>query len=86
MADKAGVGYATVARFEAGGTIADSSRAKLEQALQGAGAQFSDWRDRVGVTVTRKSTATALAEAKPALGKVRKAIRQAEAGSPSRAE
>jgi len=51
LADKAGVGYATVARFEAGSAIADESRQKIEQALADAGAQFSKRSGRVGVTV-----------------------------------
>lgn len=52
LADKAGVGYATVARFEAGGVINADSLDKLENALAGAGAQFSRRADRLGVTIT----------------------------------
>ena len=52
LADKAGVGYATVARFEAGGAISAESLDKLENALVSAGAQFTRRADRLGVTVT----------------------------------
>jgi transcriptional regulator with XRE-family HTH domain len=51
LADKAGVHYATVARLEAGGSIADESRDKLVKALTDAGAQFSRHGGRKGVTV-----------------------------------
>lgn len=51
LATLAGVGYATLARFEAGANIADDTRAKLEGALAGAGAQFSRRPGRLGVTV-----------------------------------
>lgn len=51
LADKAGVGYATVARFEAGSPIAAESLAKLEAALTNAGASFSAGKGRVGVSV-----------------------------------
>ena len=51
LADKAGVGYATVARFEAGANIADASRAKLAAALEAGGAEFARRAGRVGVTV-----------------------------------
>jgi transcriptional regulator with XRE-family HTH domain len=81
LADKAGVGYATVARFESGSPIADTSRDKLQATLQAAGARFSKWKDQVGVTVPRKPTlkerTADLAEAKAVVGKVRRAIRGA---------
>jgi len=51
LAKAAGVGSATVARFELGGNIANASRDKLEAALRAAGAQFSQGAKRVGVTV-----------------------------------
>lgn len=51
LADRAGVGYATVARFEAGSSIADESLKKIAQALTEAGAQFTRKTGRVGVTV-----------------------------------
>jgi transcriptional regulator with XRE-family HTH domain len=51
LADKAGVGYATVARFETGQTIANDSRDKLAKALADAGAQFSQKVGRIGVSV-----------------------------------
>lgn len=51
FAKLAGVGYATLARFEAGGTVADETRARIEAALVSAGAQFSRRAGRVGVTV-----------------------------------
>lgn len=51
LAKLAGVGYATLARFEAGANIADESRDKLRKALLDAGAQFARRAGRVGVTV-----------------------------------
>ena len=51
LASAAGVGYATVARFEAGAAIAPDSLVKLVQALTDAGASFSAGKGRVGVTV-----------------------------------
>lgn len=51
LAIAAGVGYATVARFEAGAAIAPESLAKLVQALEGAGAMFLAGKGRVGVSV-----------------------------------
>jgi transcriptional regulator with XRE-family HTH domain len=51
LADLSGVGYATIARFEAGANITDENREKLKAALIAAGAQFT-WRSgRAGVTV-----------------------------------
>lgn len=40
LADRAGVGYATVARFESGSDIASDSLEKLVAALADAGAQI----------------------------------------------
>lgn len=51
FAKLAGVGYATLARFEAGASIAEETREKLATALAEAGAQFSQRSGRVGVTV-----------------------------------
>lgn len=51
FAKLAGVGYATLARFEAGATIADETRDKIEKTLAEAGAQFTRRSGRVGVTV-----------------------------------
>lgn len=51
LADASGVGPATIARFELGRDIAEENRAKLRDALQQAGAQFSRRSGRVGVTV-----------------------------------
>jgi transcriptional regulator with XRE-family HTH domain len=51
LARLAGVGRITVVRFEDGGSVADETRAKLENALADAGAQFSRRASRVGVTV-----------------------------------
>jgi len=51
LATHAGVGYATVARFEAGSQIAEATRAKLMKALVSLGAEFSFGAGRVGVTV-----------------------------------
>jgi len=51
LAAKAGVGSATVARFELGEKIADDNRAKMQGALEAAGAQFSRRSGRVGASV-----------------------------------
>lgn len=51
LADMAGVGYATVARFETGANLADESRSRLEAALSKAGAIFSSRSGRVGAMV-----------------------------------
>ncbi len=51
LADAAGVGYATVARFEAGAAIAPDTLAKLVAALEGGGAAFTAGKGRVGVSV-----------------------------------
>lgn len=51
LAKLAGLGYATVARFETGAMIADESREKIAAALAQAGAQFTRKAGRVGVTV-----------------------------------
>ena len=47
----AGVGYATLARFESGSPIADESRERIEEALTGIGAQFTRRAGRIGVTL-----------------------------------
>lgn len=51
LAERAGVSYPSLHRFEAGQVVADETRAKLEKALADAGAQFSRRAGRVGVTV-----------------------------------
>lgn len=52
LAKLAGVGYATVARFETGSPIAAVTRGKLMVALKSAGANFPPTKaGRVGVTV-----------------------------------
>lgn len=51
LAERAGVGYATVARFETGAATGADTLAKLEKALTDAGAQFLQRSGRVGVTV-----------------------------------
>ena len=51
LAEKAGVSYPTVHRFEAGQTVADGTRDKLEKVLSDAGAQFTRRAGRVGVSV-----------------------------------
>lgn len=51
LAERAGVSYPTLHRFEAGQTVADETRAKLEEALSAAGVQFSRRAGRVGVTL-----------------------------------
>jgi transcriptional regulator with XRE-family HTH domain len=51
LARLAGVGYATLARFEAGSDITDENRDKIAQALESAGVQLIRRSGRVGVTV-----------------------------------
>lgn len=51
LAERAGVGYATVARFETGATIRQDVAEKLEKVLADAGAQFTQRSGRIGVTV-----------------------------------
>lgn len=51
LADKAGIGYATVARFESGGTISDESFGKIDAALKAAGVSLSGAKGRVGVSI-----------------------------------
>ena len=51
LADRAGVSYPSVHRFEAGQPVAEGTRAKLAKALTDAGAQFSQRAGRIGVTV-----------------------------------
>lgn len=51
LARIAGVGRVTIVRFEDGENIADETRAKIEQALIGGGAQFVQRSGRVGVTI-----------------------------------
>lgn len=58
FAKLAGVGYATLARFESGSDINDETRAKIEAALELAGAEFSQRTGRVGVTVPITSIGT----------------------------
>ena len=52
LAALAGVGYATLARFEAGAAVAVETRSRLETALVDAGAQFLHRSGRVGVTIS----------------------------------
>ena len=51
LAAAAGVGTATVARFELGETVASESVEKMRKALADAGADFSRRSGRIGVTV-----------------------------------
>ena len=51
LAAKAGVGYATVARFESGGTINGESLAKLDAALKDSGVSLTVGKGRVGVSL-----------------------------------
>lgn len=55
LAERAGVSYPSLHRFEAGQAVADETRDKLERALAGAGAQFSRRSGRIGVTVPEGS-------------------------------
>lgn len=51
LAAAAGLGYATVARFEAGKSVDDDSVEAMRKALADAGADFTRRAGRVGVTV-----------------------------------
>ena len=54
LAKLAGVGYATVARFESGETVQAASIEKLRAALVAQGAEFINGGKSVGVRVPRK--------------------------------
>lgn len=51
LASSAGVGYATVARFESGGTVSGETLGKIEVALEAAGVALTGGKGRVGVSV-----------------------------------
>lgn len=51
LADKAGVGYATVARYESKGVVNGESLAKLDRAFKDAGVSFTGGKGRLGVSV-----------------------------------
>lgn len=51
LAAASGLGYATIARYEAGKTVDDDSERKMREALIAAGADFTRKAGRVGVTV-----------------------------------
>ena len=51
LAALAGLGYATIARFESGADINDESRSKIAKALETAGAEFSRRAGRISVSV-----------------------------------
>lgn len=53
LAQKAGVGRATVARFELGNAVAADSTVKIQGAFEAANAAFSAADDRVSVTVPK---------------------------------
>jgi transcriptional regulator with XRE-family HTH domain len=53
LAQKAGVGRATVARLELGNAVAEDSAAKVQAALEAAGAAFGDDGNRVLVSVPK---------------------------------
>ena len=50
LAAKAGLGYATVARFEAGGAMASATLDAIEAAFASAGIAFTQSSGRIGVT------------------------------------
>ena len=51
LAERAGVSYPSVHRFEAGQSVADETRDKLAKALADAGAAFSARSGRLSVSV-----------------------------------
>ena len=51
LAEAAGIGSATVARFELGRPVEESSVAKMRSALEAAGAGFTHRKGKVGVAV-----------------------------------
>lgn len=54
LAQAAGVGYATVARFESGETVQADNVEKLRAALVAAGVEFINGGKLVGVKVPRR--------------------------------
>lgn len=55
LADKSGVGYATVARFEAGSNISPNSLEAIQNAFEDNGVQFGHWAGRSSVSVPDES-------------------------------
>jgi DNA-binding XRE family transcriptional regulator len=53
LAERAGVSYPSVHRFESGQVVAEDTRDKLAAALVNAGAQFVARSGRVGVTIPK---------------------------------
>lgn len=53
LARHARIGYATVARFEAGHNLADASLVAMQAAFEAAGATFSASGNRVTVSVPK---------------------------------
>tara|TARA_R110002124_G_scaffold287185_1_gene471067 strand:+ start:1479 stop:1682 length:204 start_codon:yes stop_codon:yes gene_type:complete len=51
LADKSGVGYATIARFEAGANISAESLGKITETLEAQGVQFGRKASRSSVSV-----------------------------------
>ena len=51
LADKSGVGYATVARFEAGSNISANSLVAMQTALEAQSVQFGRRAGRLSVSV-----------------------------------
>lgn len=51
LAAAAGLGYATIARFEAGQAVDENSISKMRKALVDAGADFTRRAGRIGVSV-----------------------------------
>lgn len=54
LATQAGVGRRTVAKFEAGETVAPETVAKLQAALIAGGAAFTNGGGQIGVSVKRE--------------------------------
>jgi transcriptional regulator with XRE-family HTH domain len=51
LADRSGVGYATIARFESGANISADSLGKITETLQAQGVQFARKSGRLSVSV-----------------------------------
>lgn len=53
LANLAGIGRMTVARFEKGNSVADETAAKLQSTFESAGVTFTSDDDRVSVAVPK---------------------------------
>lgn len=52
LADRSGVGYATIARFESGANISADSLRKITETLEAQGVQFGRQAGRISASVS----------------------------------